>query len=172
MTISSRRAGWILGILAFSVAIDQVTKKLASLYLRSRPPIIYWKDVFRFDYVENPGAFLSLGGTMSPAMRFWVLNVAVAGFLVFLLLSMLMSKTMTRLQTIALALVLGGGISNLIDRFFRPNGQVVDFMNMGIGTLRTGVFNVADVLIMAGIIVFALTNFLGDQPARSNGKAA
>ena len=47
------------------------------------------------------------------------------------------------------SLVLAGGASNWIDRLVR--GSVIDFMNVGIGRLRTGVFNVADVAIMAGV---------------------
>ena len=48
------------------------------------------------------------------------------------------------------ALIVGGGFSNLIDRLFH-NGAVVDFLNIGIGKVRTGIFNLADVAIMAGI---------------------
>jgi signal peptidase II len=48
-----------------------------------------------------------------------------------------------------LALLIGGGVSNLVDRISR--GAVVDFLNLGIGSLRTGIFNVADMAIMSGI---------------------
>lgn len=161
----SKRVGMVFSILFLSVAADQISKKAATEWLRGHPPLVYLGNLFRFDYVENPGAFLSLGGTLSPQMRFWVLNVAVAGFLVVLLYSLLTNRTMTRFQVISLSLVLGGGVSNLIDRFFRHNGQVIDFMNMGIGSLRTGVFNVADVFIMFGIIAYAITNLLGSQAA-------
>src|SRR4051794_6152792 len=88
----------IAGIVLVSIATDQGTKRLAAHYLRWHRPIIYWGDFFRFDYVENPGAFLSLGGTLSPAMRFWVLNIAVTIFLLFLLASLITNRTMTRLQ--------------------------------------------------------------------------
>jgi signal peptidase II len=46
--------------------------------------------------------------------------------------------------------VLGGDISNLMDRFMH-GGRVVDFMNVGLGSLRTCIFNIADMIIMAGI---------------------
>jgi signal peptidase II len=84
-------------------------------------------------------------------------------FLLVLFYSVLTSRTMTFFNTVCLSLVLGGGVSNLIDRFFRQNGQVIDFMNMGIGSLRTGVFNVADVFIMFGIIAYALTTLSAPQ---------
>jgi signal peptidase II len=51
-------------------------------------------------------------------------------------------------------LFVAGGISNWIDRVV--NGSVVDFMNVGVGWLRTGIFNFADVAIMLGITLFVL----------------
>ena len=56
------------------------------------------------------------------------------------------------MQTIALALIAGGGVSNFIDRVLN-NGCVVDFMHMdtGYGWLKTGIFNFADVAIMIGL---------------------
>jgi signal peptidase II len=47
-----------------------------------------------------------------------------------------------------------GGIGNLLDRVFY-DGRVIDFMNLGIGRLRTGIFNVADVYITIGILLLA-----------------
>jgi signal peptidase II len=55
---------------------------------------------------------------------------------------------------VGLALFVAGGISNWIDR--ATNGSVVDFLNIGVGWLRTGVFNVADVAIMLGAGIFVL----------------
>jgi signal peptidase II len=55
---------------------------------------------------------------------------------------------------IGLTLFVAGGLSNWIDR--ATAGRVVDFLNVGIGPVRTGVFNVADMAIMAGALVFAL----------------
>ena len=52
---------------------------------------------------------------------------------------------------VALALILAGGIGNLIDRISN-NGLVTDFINVGIGPLRTGVFNVADMAVLFGVL--------------------
>jgi len=51
--------------------------------------------------------------------------------------------------------LLAGGIGNLIDRLFH-NGLVIDFLNVGIGPIRTGIFNVADMAIMAGFGILLL----------------
>ena len=56
-----------------------------------------------------------------------------------------------------LAIFVAGGLSNWIDRLLR--GSVVDFLNVGIGPWRTGVFNVADVAILAGAVLFAAAEF-------------
>jgi signal peptidase II len=63
------------------------------------------------------------------------------------------------LPTLGLVLFVAGGASNLIDRILQ--GRVVDFLNVGVGTLRTGVFNVADVAIMAGAALVALAEWRG-----------
>jgi signal peptidase II len=167
-----KRAGFVTFILLITVLLDQGTKKIAAEMLYGHPPISYWNNFFRLDYVENPGAFLSLGGTLSPEVRFWVLNIAVSVFLLVLLYSVLTNRAMTFFNTLCLSLVLGGGVSNLIDRFFRHNGQVIDFMNMGVGSLRTGVFNVADVFIMFGIIAYALTTLATPQAESDSPRSA
>jgi signal peptidase II len=153
-----KRLGWVLSVILVTTLVDQLTKLWAIATLKGHAPIVFWGNLFRFDYAENPGAFLSLGATLTPEMRLWTLSIAVGIFLIFLLIYVVRTVSLGTLQTWALSLVLGGGVSNLIDRFFRPSGKVVDFMNTGVGELRTGVFNVADMLIMAGIIVFLILN--------------
>jgi signal peptidase II len=69
-----------------------------------------------------------------------------------------------RLSTLGLALFVAGGASNWIDRVTR--GSVVDFLNVGVGPVRTGVFNVADMAIMLGGAVIVIAAF-GEKPARS-----
>jgi signal peptidase II len=53
---------------------------------------------------------------------------------------------------ISLTLIFSGGISNFYDRASN-NGAVIDFLNVGIGSLRTGIFNVADMAIMLGVFL-------------------
>lgn len=146
----------IVTIILVSITLDQITKIIATATLKSSPPIIYFDDIFRFQYAENTGAMLGFGSDLPDGLRFWLLTVLVGALLVVLLIFLLYSQKLTKAQTIALALISGGGVSNFIDRVIN-DGRVVDFMNMGIGFLRTGIFNVADVLIMIGlgmIIVF------------------
>ena len=65
---------------------------------------------------------------------------------------------------VAWSLVLSGGLGNLVDRIIN-DGRVIDFMNIGIGSLRTGIFNVADVYITVGVVVLVFQAL--QRPRRS-----
>jgi signal peptidase II len=75
-------------------------------------------------------------------------------FLVVLLVALLRTRWSLWRAT-AIALLLAGGVSNWIDRAL--HGSVVDFLNIGIGWLRTGIFNFADVAIMLGAALFLIS---------------
>ena len=151
-----RRNSIILAIVAFSITLDQITKSMAVNTLKFAPPSIYLGDFFRLQYAENSGAMLGFGSDLPDWIRFWLLTVFVGLLLVALVSYLLFSKDMTLMHTLGLSSIAGGGISNFVDRLLN-DGHVVDFMNMGIGSLRTGIFNFADVVIMIGmgiILVF------------------
>jgi signal peptidase II len=153
-----RRIILLLLILISCVGCDQATKMIARQELASAPMQEYWNGFFRLVYAENPGAFLSMGADLHPELRFWVFTVFVALLLGGLAWFMLryIQKTPTIL-VIAIALVVSGGLGNLIDRVIY-DGHVVDFMQIGFYPLRTGVFNVADMAIMAGTgLIFLLS---------------
>ena len=117
----------------------------------------YLDDTFRLQLSNNPGAFLSLGSELSPTLRSGLLCWGVAALLSGLLLFSLLSKRTRLLQTVAIGLCVAGGLSNLIDRV-RFHG-VIDFLNVGIGSVRTGIFNVADMFIVTGAIL-AITSLV------------
>jgi signal peptidase II len=147
------RALIVCVILFASVGFDRVTKIVAEQKLDPYEAIHLLHDTIRLQPTENKGAFLSLGSNVPEPMRYYIFTVAVGLFLSGLLVYLLLSKQWTRRQLVAMSLVLGGGYGNLIDRVFRE-GRVFDFMNVGIGRLRTGVFNVADLCITFGVLWF------------------
>lgn len=147
----------ILLIMLTCVGCDQITKSIAKDTLRMSPPRTYLSETFRLQYAENTGAFLSLGSGLPKVVRTWLFTFLSGGLLIGLLLYMLMSRDLNRQHIFALSMILGGGFSNLIDRMLH-DGRVVDFMNMGIGNVRTGIFNFADVLIMSGMGLIILFN--------------
>ncbi|MBS1961494.1 MAG: signal peptidase II [Bdellovibrionales bacterium] len=160
---------WIIGV----IAIDRWTKVLAIDHIKDHPPRIYFGDFFRMEYAENPGAFLSLGAGLSADTRFWVFAVAVAAFLLGATWVLFRERKLDRITAFSLSVIIGGGVGNLIDRTTRMNHGVVDFLNMGFGNFRTGIFNVADMAIMLGVILLAWKSF-AVRPAenRARGDAA
>jgi signal peptidase II len=131
------------------VGCDQTAKAVAERHLKQTRFVSLAGDTLRLHYTENRGGFLSLGAALSPAARTWIFIVAVGAALA-LLLAYLTLGSAYRPGTMALALIAGGGMSNLIDRLMH-DGVVVDFLNVGLGSMRTGIFNLADVAIMAGV---------------------
>jgi signal peptidase II len=102
---------------------------------------------------------------MSAAVRFWLLIVLVSAALVAALRFVWVSPEMNHpASVLGVSLMVGGGLSNLLDRLMY-DGAVVDFMHMGVGRLRTGVFNVADVAIMAGPAVLLVWYLLSKRRA-------
>jgi len=143
----------ILFLLFSIVGCDQATKVLARDTL-STQSLSYLGGLVRFQHVENPGAFMDFGAQSSPEIRFVAFTLAVGIFLLGALYLLLRRRDLNRWFTIALALLVAGGIGNLIDRAWR--GSVTDFINLGVGWLRTGVFNIADMAVMAGVFLLAL----------------
>lgn len=153
----SRKISIVLLILVSLIALDHVTKWVAIRYLKDAEVAYYYLgDLFRLQYAENTGAFLSLGAGLPDGARAVVMTGLNALILGGLLCYVLLSKKIGLLSLCAFSLVAAGGIGNLIDRIFR-DGRVVDFMNMGVSlggfSLRTGIFNVADVAIMIGLFL-------------------
>lgn len=147
-----KRIQMILVICLISIGVDQGTKWYASEYLPKFEMTSYWSDMLRIGYAENTGAFLGLGSGMSDSAKFWIFVCAVGVLLSTLLIYILKSKSQTAYGLASLSLIFSGGISNFYDRALN-NGAVIDFLNLGIGSLRTGIFNVADMAIMLGVFL-------------------
>jgi signal peptidase II len=71
-----------------------------------------------------------------------------------------------RLRLSAIALICGGAIGNLIDRVRSENG-VVDFIDVGVDTIRWPIFNVADLAVTTGAIILALSLWKEEQHIES-----
>ena len=149
-------------IVVICVGCDQVTKDIAQARLSLRQPFSMLGGIFRFQYSENSGAMLGLGSNLSPELRFWILVVFSSLMLVGMTWFVWRSKEMNALGIIGSALVLGGGLSNLLDRMLNE-GVGVDFVRMGIGPLRTGIFNLADTFICMGAPLLLLYFSRQDQ---------
>jgi signal peptidase II len=158
----------VLQIILACIVVDQATKWLAKKYLAPDGFISFAGDTFRFQYAENTGAFLSFGSSLPEPWRHILLTILVGFFLMGLLAYLIFSRTLPWHYTASLSLVCGGGLSNLIDRL-AYDGRVVDFLNTGIGSVRTGIFNVADMAITAGVILLLADSLRKTPEQTSNG---
>jgi signal peptidase II len=152
----------MIAVVACTIGCDRVSKRFASRELAGSPRQSYLGDTLRVEYAENRGGFLGLGSGLPDRVRTWLFTVGTAGVLVVLSLGMLRWASSARV-TLGLSLLWAGGLSNLLDRV--AHGRVVDFLNVGVGPLRTGIFNVADMAIMLGVALVLLGGW-GSKAAR------
>jgi len=142
--------GLFLAIIIVCVGCDQQTKLMAKEQLSYGQPIEYFDGMFKLIYAENTGAFLGLGDSLSPNLKYLFL-IFIPTFVLFLFAATYFKASASFGQFIGMSLIVGGGIGNLIDRV--AYGSVVDFMNLSYGGLRTGIFNFADVAVSTGLIL-------------------
>jgi signal peptidase II len=147
-------------LLVGCVGCDQITKVAARMHLRDRPAVSFLHDTFRLVYAQNPGAFLSAGASLPKPVR-TIMFRGVAGLLVLgLIAAALLCRGLGGIQVSALTLLGASGLGNLIDRLLY-DGNVTDFLNIGVGSLRTGIFNIADVVGVVGAIVLFARRSVG-----------
>jgi signal peptidase II len=152
--VSSRLLKTVVGLLLVLAVVgwDQGTKHAARKGLAGRPPVLVVDRVLVLRYVENEGAFLSLGARLSRPVRTVTFIafplIVLAGMVVYLL----RKGGIPWSTLVGFSLIVGGGAGNLFDRLLR-DGRVGDFIMLGVGGLRTGIFNFADLTVLVGCIV-------------------
>ena len=158
----------LLMAIAATIGCDRVTKHVAATRLSAAPSRSFLADTFRLEYVENTGAFLGLGADWPLAVRTAVFGIG-NGLLLGALAVFAMRRRWPRRTLLGVALFVAGGASNLLDRI--TYGMVIDFMNVGIGSLRTGIFNVADMAIMLGAGILVLEGYRSGRhaPPKTSG---
>ncbi|GHU84791.1 hypothetical protein FACS189473_2860 [Spirochaetia bacterium] len=137
---------------------DRLTKYLAVRFLKGERPIRLLHDLIVVRYTENNGAFLSLGADWNGYVKYLVLLILPA-LVCFAGLFYLMFKENSVKRIILISSIIGGGLSNLADRLFN-DFKVIDFLNFGIGGIRTGILNVADLSVTFGIILLMINELI------------
>jgi signal peptidase II len=152
------------------LGLDRYTKVLAKQHLENQEPLSYLHDTVRLGYVENTGAFLSFGAGWPESVSFWVFGIIpFLLLLAFLVYCLVKAKDLRLSQLLPLGLIFTGGMGNIADRLMY-NRHVTDFMNVGIGSLRTGIFNVADMCVTTGVIILLFQSFKKDNGKTTAGQ--
>jgi signal peptidase II len=137
-----------LGIAAVVVIADQLTKAWLTSMLAPGDRLEIVGDLLRFVHGQNSGALFGL--FRDQALLFAIVSIGVVGLIVWYH----GSSGRNTLLSLALGLLLGGAIGNMIDRF--RFGYVIDWVDAGIGDLRFYTFNVADSAISTAILLLLL----------------
>jgi signal peptidase II len=147
--LSNRQLAVVVGIVV--AAIDQLTKTWAVNTL-SDGPIVVIPGVLDFSLTFNTGASFSILSNQGP-----ILAVVAIGVIVMIMV--VLGDASRRIEAVALGLVLGGSLGNLIDRVFRGdglfNGGVVDFIDVQVFTN-----NVADIALFVGVGLLLFAAFV------------
>ncbi len=132
------------------IALDYASKQWVMAHLAFERPLELLGPYVRLTYTRNSGVAFGLGaGTRFP---FYVFSIVAAVAILYLFVR---SRVPGLQRKLALALIFGGAIGNLIDRV--RLGEVVDFIQIGTQRWYWPVFNVADAAVSIGVILFALT---------------
>lgn len=157
LTSPPRRTVVVLGIAAAWVVLDQLTKLWAERALSLGEPVPVIGDLLRLHLIYNSGAAFSLG-TGSTG----VLTVVASVIVVAIVWQALKVRSMP--WAVALGLLLGGALGNLVDRYFRApgpgQGHVVDFLRLP----NFPIFNVADIGVTTAACLIALLALRGFHP--------
>ncbi|MBD8079184.1 signal peptidase II [Cellulosimicrobium arenosum] len=154
-TARRRLVGLTASIALLVLAADQLTKWWAESDLeQGEAPVPVLGDLISLRLVYNDGAALSIASGMT-----WLLTIVVVAVVVVIV--RMMGRIRSRGWALALGLLLGGAVGNLVDRLFREpgfaRGEVVDF----IAYADFFVGNVADIAIVAAAVMIAILSVLG-----------
>jgi signal peptidase II len=159
---------WIILIVALAViALDQLSKYLVVTQLPvggAWSPLPGTPPVFQIVHTVNSGVAFGLLKGLGPLV-IGVALVVAAGILFY-------GRQLRHdqwLAALALGLMLGGATGNVLDRLTRQ-GQVIDFLDVGVGATRWYTSNVADVSMVLGVILLGLTILLDEHKQRRRSR--
>ena len=158
-SLASQKGALFFGVVSSVVAVDYFTKLLVQRLLTPYQQVEVVGEYVRLTYIYNPGA--AFGIHLGPYSRIIFLLLSLAALLALAgMYWVTPARDSSRLG--AIALICGGAIGNLLDRIRSEHG-VVDFMDIGVASIRWPVFNVADIAVTTGAIFLALSLWREEQ---------
>lgn len=141
----------ILSLVLFNIGCDQVTKSIVRKNVDYNENIKIITKHFTLTKVENSGAFLSSGDSLPVPVKFVLLSLLPLCVLAYGIYFVMTKTEMNKLFIAGICFVIGGGMGNLYDRLLY--GSVTDFLHIDFVIFQTGIFNIADVSIMLGMVM-------------------
>jgi signal peptidase II len=154
--MAERRLGFAIAFLVF--AIDQLTKYWVTgpLGVNQLGDQLTLLPIFNFTYTENQGISLGLLNATNPVGR-WMLVALTSAIAVGV--AVWIGKEKNRIDQVALGMVLGGALGNILDRV--RHGFVTDFLDLHFGEFRPFlIFNIGDAAISIAVVILLLRAFL------------
>ena len=157
------------GIAAGVFALDQLAKWFVLSPLRLREvQVVELLPFFRFWYTENNGISLGLLNAQTAVGRWMLVGMTAA---IAIAVAVWIVREKQRFDQIALGMVLGGALGNILDRV--RHGYVVDFADLHFGEFRPFlIFNVGDAAISIGVAILLLRAFLVKERPKENAEHA
>ncbi|MEJ1240890.1 signal peptidase II [Chryseolinea sp. T2] len=147
----------IATMLLCNFGCDQLSKHIVRKSIANYQEIPLVKGHLTLTKVENTGAFLSFGHGLPQQLKTVLLAVLPLLALAVAILYLLFNDRITYLRAAGICFLVGGGLGNIIDRLFY--GSVTDFLHLKYGNFQTGIFNLADVSIVIGLLIILFTSY-------------
>ncbi len=159
---------FILIILVTNISCDQISKSIVRKKIDYHEKISLVNNHVTLTKVENTGAFLSLGNNM-PRLIYKILMIIlpliVLGYILYYLL---FKNNLSWLLVIGLSIIIGGGFGNICDRM--KYGSVTDFLHIDFVMFKTGIFNMADLSVMIGMLIVLYDLFIKKKQVHNSQK--
>ena len=152
---------WFI-VMALCVFVDQLSKYIVVMFLRPVDTVPIIQDAIHFTYSENPGA--AFGMLKDDRWVFMSVSIVAIAAMLFFLIKF---KPTSKLECLALSLIVGGGIGNMIDRILL--GYVVDFIDFRL--INFAIFNLADSCVCVGsglLVLYAIRSMIAESKAKAS----
>lgn len=148
--------------IAVLILIDQITKYIVSIQLQNGREIDIIKNIFSLSYVENRGIAF---GMMQGGRWFFVIFTILILLAYIYYYNKVLKYKKDIFYNISLILIVSGAIGNFIDRVHL--GYVIDFLYFKL--INFPVFNLADIYVVIGAILYVIVNLFLDNEENKNG---
>jgi signal peptidase II len=161
--MANRRLGFVIALIVFG--LDQLAKWIVTgpLGINQLGDQLVLLPIFNFTYTQNNGISLGLLNATTETGRWMLVGLTSA---IAVAVAVWIGREKNRIDQIALGMVLGGALGNILDRV--RHGYVVDFADLHFGDFRPFlVFNVGDAAISIAVVILLLRAFLSrKEPAK------